>query len=316
MDGGTTETAPTLSVITAVYNQEKFLRKCLDSLLDQKYQDLEIICVNDGSTDSSQSILEEYAAKDPRIRLVSKPNGGLSSARNAGMDIMRGKYVTFVDSDDYVHPDIYVKTVPYMEDYDFVQFNAYNDNPEGLISWDLPSEGPTVLTHEINSEIRPSVWNKIFNADIVKKTGLRFPEGLNNEDCMFSHAYRSLIKEGYFVNDRLYYYVAHDQSITSDIHKRPSRKNLDQIKILVPLAEYVRRNGTYESFSLMMLNLYISYSWFVIKTTHGKLRLSAVKESVKTARKIAIIDVVRNSARQVGMRKLLSMALGRIRNLF
>ena len=315
MDGDSTEKTPTLSVITAVYNQEKFLRKCLDSLLDQKYQDLEIICVNDGSTDYSQSILEEYAAKDPRIRLVSKPNGGLSSARNAGMDIMLGRYVTFVDSDDYVHPDIYVKTVPHMEDYDFVQFNAFDDTPRGITSWDLPSEGPTILTHEINSRIRPSVWNKIFNADIVKKTGLRFPEGLNNEDCMFSHAYRSLIKEGYFVNDRLYYYVEHENSITSDIHKRPSKKNLDQIKILVPLDEFVRRNGTYESFSLMMLDLYLSYCWFVIKIAHGKLRLSAVRESIKTARRIAIVDAVRSSSRQVGMRKLLAMAFNRLRNL-
>ena len=307
---------PTLSVILPIYNQEKYLAKCLDSLIDQKYDDLEMICVDDGSTDSTPAILEEYAKKDPRIRIVTKPNGGVASARNAGLDASRGRYITFVDPDDYVHPDIYVKTVQYMQDYDLVQFNAYNDNPDGMVSWDLPGEGPTALTYEVNAELRPSVWNKIFSAEVIREHGLRFPDGLNNEDCMFSHAYRSLLKEGYFVNDRLYYYVAHEHSITSDFYKRTSRHNLDHILILVPLAEFLRKNGTFESYSLQLLNLYTSYCWFVIKTTHGGLRLSAVKETVRTAKKIAIVDVIRNSARQVGMRKLLSMAFGRIRNLF
>ncbi len=310
------EDAPTLSVILPIYNQERYLAKCLDSIINQKYYNLEIVCVNDGSTDSTAKILDEYSKKDDRIRIVSKPNGGVASARNAGLDASRGRYITFVDPDDYVHPDIYVKTVQYMEDYDLVQFNAYNDNPDGMISWDLPGEGPTELTYEVNAELRPSVWNKIFRADIIREHGLRFPDGLNNEDCMFSHAYRSLLKEGYFVNDRLYYYVAHENSITSDFYKKTSKHNLDHILILVPLADFLRKNGTYESYSLQLLNLYTSYCWFVIKTTHGKLRLSAIKETVRTAKRVAIIDVVRNSARQVGMQKLLSMAFGRIRNLF
>ena len=309
MDG-----APTLSVILPIYNQEKYLAKCLDSIIDQKFEDIEIICVNDGSTDSSLSILEEYSKKEPRMVIVDKPNGGVSTARNAGLDAAKGKYITFVDPDDYVHPDIYVKTVPHMQDYDLVQFNAYNENPDGIISWDLPSEGPTVLTYEINAEIRPSVWNKIFNPELIRQYGLRFPEGLNNEDCMFSHAYRTLIKEAYFVNDRLYYYVAHENTITSNFHSKKGRKNLDHIKILVPLDEFVRRYGKDAGFALQMLNLYTSYCWFVTKTARGGLKLSAIKESIKTARKIAIIDYVRNSARQVGMCRLLKMALGRIRN--
>ena len=308
--------APTLSVILPIYNQERYLAKCLDSIINQKYYDLEIVCVNDGSTDSTAEILDEYSKKDDRIRIVSKPNGGVASARNTGLDASRGRYITFVDPDDYVHPDIYIKTVQYMENYDLVQFNAYNDNPDGMISWDLPGEGPTELTYEVNAELRPSVWNKIFKADIIRSHDLRFPDGLNNEDCMFSHAYRSLLKEGYFVNDRLYYYVAHENSITSDFYKKTSKHNLDHILILIPLANFLRKNGTYESYSLQLLNLYTSYCWFVIKTTHGKLRLSAIKETVRTAKRIAIIDAVHNSARQVSMRKLLSMALGRVRNLF
>lgn len=308
------ERNPTLSVILPIYNQERYLAKCLDSIINQKFNDIEIICVNDGSTDSSLSILEEYSKRDPRIIIVDKPNGGVATARNTGLDAARGKYLTFVDPDDYVHPDIYVKTVPHMEGYDLVQFNAYDDNPGGMISWDLPGEGPTELTYEINTLIRPSVWNKIFRTSVIREHNLRFPDGLNNEDCMFSHAYRSLLREGYFVNDRLYYYVAHENSITSDFYKKPGKHNLDHILILMPLADFLRKNGTYESYSLQLLNLYASYCWFVIKTTRGRLRLVAVRETVRTARRISIIEVIRNSARQVGMCKLLRMALGRIRN--
>ena len=133
---------------------------------------------------------------------------------------------------------------------------------------------------------------------------------------MFSHAYRSLLKKAYLVNDRLYYYVGHEDSITSDFYNKTGKHNLDHILILVPLTDFLRKNGTFESYSLQLLNLYTSYCWFVIKTTHGKLRLSAIIESIKTAKKVTIIDIIRNSARQVGMRKLLKMAFGRVRNLF
>jgi len=306
--------SPTLSVIVPVYNQEEFLEKCLDSLLNQKYQDFEIICVNDGSTDGSQEILDRYAAKDPRIVLVSKKNGGLSSARNAGMKVMRGKYVSFVDSDDYVHPDIYVLTVPHMEEYDFVQFNAFDVHGDEITSYDLPCSGPNKLTYEINTTIRPSVWNKLFNCEILRKYDLQYPEGLNNEDCMFSYAYRSLIDEGYFVNDRLYYYVQHDKSITSDFHKRPSKKNLDQINVMIPLVEFLEKNDRYDAFSEILLRNYVDYAWFVLDTTHGRLRMLGLKAVINVAHRISLLTIVSNSIRAVGVKPLLKAGIGRIKS--
>ena len=91
-----------ITVIIPVYNVEKFLRTCLDSVINQTYQNLEIICVNDGSTDSSPEILKEYFEKDDRIIIINKENGGLSSARNAGLDAATGEYVAFLDSDDWI----------------------------------------------------------------------------------------------------------------------------------------------------------------------------------------------------------------------
>ena len=96
-----------ISVIVPVYNVEPYLRKCVDSILAQSYSNLEVILVDDGSPDGCGAICDEYAAKDARVRVIHKPNGGVSDARNAGLDIMTGDYVAFVDSDDWVEADMY-----------------------------------------------------------------------------------------------------------------------------------------------------------------------------------------------------------------
>lgn len=305
-DGGSLQTNdgyhPKVSVIVPVYNQEKYLRKCLDSLIAQHYDNIEMVCVDDGSTDSSPEILKEYAEKDDRIVIVTKKNGGLSSARNAGMEVMTGEIVSFVDSDDHVHPNIYIHTVPYMERYDYVQMNAFDEKEGEVTSYDLPSEGHTELTPEINMLVRPSVWNKLFKARIIKDHGLLFPVGMNNEDCMFSYAYRSLLTEGYFVNERLYYYVNHLNSITSDIIRKPSEKNFDQLKVLVPLTEFLRRNGRFESFSDQLLRQYVDYSHYIVKLAHGRLRLKAIRTVIKVSKQIGVMDVVICTLKRLGIR--------------
>ena len=105
-----------ISVIVPIYNTEKYLKRCFDSILSSTYENLEVILVDDGSPDNSGKICDEYAARDSRIRVIHKKNGGLSSARNAGLDIATGDYVTFVDSDDYIASDIYEKLVACMID--------------------------------------------------------------------------------------------------------------------------------------------------------------------------------------------------------
>lgn len=101
---------PKISIIVPIYNVEKYLQKCVDSILCQTYKNLEIILVNDGSPDNCPAICDEYAKKDKRIKVIHKQNGGVSSARNAGLDVATGKYVQFVDSDDWVEPE-YSKTM-------------------------------------------------------------------------------------------------------------------------------------------------------------------------------------------------------------
>lgn len=98
---------PKVSIIVPVYNVENYLRKCLDSLINQTLKNIEIICINDGSTDNSLSILEEYASKDERIIVINQENAGVSSARNRGLEIATGEYIAFVDADDSVTPDCF-----------------------------------------------------------------------------------------------------------------------------------------------------------------------------------------------------------------
>ena len=106
-----------LSVIVPIYNVEQYLKKCLNSIVNQTYKDLEIILVDDGSPDGCPQLCDEYASLDNRIKVIHKKNGGLSSARNAGLDIATGDYVTFVDSDDYLETDIYEKVINIFEDH-------------------------------------------------------------------------------------------------------------------------------------------------------------------------------------------------------
>ena len=117
-----------VSIIIPVYNVEKYLKKCLDSVINQTYKDIEIICVNDGSKDGSENILKEYATKDSRIKIIEKKNGGLSSARNAGLDVASGEYCYFVDSDDWIELNTIEKLTDIIlsNDVDVVVHSANN----------------------------------------------------------------------------------------------------------------------------------------------------------------------------------------------
>lgn len=150
---------PGISVIIPVYNSEKWLKECLDSVLGQTFENFEVIAVNDGSTDSSRKILEEYSAKDDRVRIVDRKNGGLSAARNTGIDASQGKYLFFLDSDDIIS----VEALRYL--YEALEVERA-DVSAGIITYDRKS------LHDIRKEVRCiSVAGAAFCADILYQTG-------------------------------------------------------------------------------------------------------------------------------------------------
>ena len=209
-----------ITVIVAVYNVENYLEKCLESLINQTYKNLEIIVINDGSTDNSGEICQEYAQKDNRIVYIEKDNGGQSEARNMGLDRMTGSYVTFVDSDDWVELDyveiLYKKITEYQADiavgnyYSFNQtegmyyFHIFGDSYYEKVYDNVSIFENLYESQEMKSFALISVWGKLYKADLVKH--LRFDIGKLGEDGYLNQKIYLLAEKTIYLNKGLYAY--------------------------------------------------------------------------------------------------------------
>lgn len=174
---------PAISVIVAVYKAESYLRKCLDSLLAQTFQDFEVLLVDDGSPDHSGAICDEYAATDSRFRVFHKENGGVSSARQCGIDHARGEYTIHADPDDWVEPNmlaqLYAKAKA--EDADMVICDYYVDargNSRRIVQRPSALDHETVL-RELFQQLHGNCWNKLIRSSCYKKYNIRFPVNIN-----------------------------------------------------------------------------------------------------------------------------------------
>lgn len=205
---------PLVSVIIPVYNVEEYLRQCLDSVREQTLSDIEIICVNDSSTDGSLSILEEYEKKDPRIQVVTQPNGGAGAARNKGLSMASGKYLSFLDSDDFFEPDMLELAYKKAEEdkADFVVFNSdqyYTDRKRFVdVSWtlrikELPPYTPfnhRQMTDNIFKVFVGWAWDKLYNREFVEKNHLLFQEQRTSNDMLFVFSAVAIAKRISIVN--------------------------------------------------------------------------------------------------------------------
>lgn len=172
---------PEISIIVPVYNVEKYIRRCLDSLLGQTFEDIEILLIDDGSKDSSGDICDEYAACDGRFRTIHKQNGGVSSARNAGLDNAVGKYIMFCDPDDYVEPTWCEKLYNAAEENGgffaccgYNEIRIRNNTSRSVVAYsesDIPQEKLLML---YKNGFFGAVWNKIFNLSIIRQNNLKF----------------------------------------------------------------------------------------------------------------------------------------------
>ena len=205
-----------ISVIVPVYNVEQFLRECIESIRNQTYKNIEIILVDDGSTDNSGKICDEYISKDSRIKVIHKENGGLSSARNTGLDNATGDYVMFSDSDDLFLPDSCQVMIDEMErtNSDYVVGNYQNCNEDGTL-WDNPVFDQTKYVNFRLSikdykhsffTMNSSVCNKIFRMSFLNKINIRFIEGVPAEDAIFSTYCFIKSKKVYYIPDVMYLY--------------------------------------------------------------------------------------------------------------
>ena len=204
-----------ISVIVPVYNVEAYLDRCVYSILNQTYQNLEIILIDDGSTDASPAKCDAYAAKDGRIKVLHKPNGGLSDARNAGLALAEGTYIGYVDSDDWIEPDMYASLYRACVD-NHAQlavcryFEEYKDRTKaGGNGTVVPLTREELLKIYISGHeeyvIYNSVWSKLYQRELVE--GMQFPKGRNSEDIMYTTRAFCRLNRAVYLDRCLYHYV-------------------------------------------------------------------------------------------------------------
>lgn len=234
---------PEISVIVPVYKVEKYLRKCVDSILAQSFTDFELWLVDDGSPDRCGAICDEYASQDERVRVIHKKNGGLSDARNAALDVMQGKYVFFVDSDDWISSDALEST------YAAIQrtgakvatgniVSAYEDGREEVLY--APVQEETVLYGEemLKTLLRPNAWNRLYDAELFRD--LRYPVGKLYEDVFVYHRILDQIDSMVLTGRNSYYYLVREGSIMNTEY---SIRFTDIVDAVYERAEWLDRIG-------------------------------------------------------------------------
>jgi glycosyltransferase involved in cell wall biosynthesis len=211
---------PELSVIVPIYKAEKYIRKCIDSILNQSFCDYELILVDDGSPDSCGAICDEYAAKDGRIKVIHKRNSGVSEARNVGLDIAGGSYISFIDPDDWVEPDLFYNTINFCKSkqtdivcFEVCTVRSGRKHFRYRFDSDKVFAAGEALKKILVDVIDNSPCNKIYKKAVWK--GVRFPVGRHFEDVATIYkTFYNADKIGY-IKKYLYYYLKHEGSATA-----------------------------------------------------------------------------------------------------
>lgn len=258
-----------VSVIVPVYNVEKFIDKCLNSLVNQTLKEIEIIVVNDGTKDNSQKIIDKYVKKYPdKIKSYIKENGGQGSARNYGLKKASGEYIGYVDSDDFVEKDMYKKLYNKAKEnnYDIVVCGNYN------VSEDYQNKNIDAFINNYNTDLeniffgKMAVWNKIYKRDILIKNKLEFKEKVWYEDLAFTLKAIMNSNTFAFIDEPLYDYLIREGSTMNNSNVQ---RNLEILDAFNDILSYIQHNKKEEYFSkiefLAIDHIYISAIVRVLK---------------------------------------------------
>lgn len=242
---------PIISVIVPVYNTEKFIDRCIDSLLGQSFENFELIMVNDGSRDSSGVICKKYALKDKRIRVVDKKNEGVSAARNTGLDSANGDWIVFVDSDDYVERG-YIESLFKTVQKGKMKFGMTGltkisvdgtviYSPDTIKKYTLDRDACIEMLFSYSNGYWGYVWGKIYNRQILRKHNIKFRNNIYfNEDRLFCLEYLSVLnaKDKISANTGSYYnYIIHENSATA---KPVNERNLTELDAYIIMDSLIK----------------------------------------------------------------------------
>lgn len=275
-----------VSIIIPVYNAEKYLHQCLDSVVNQTLHEIEIICINDGSTDSSLQILEEYASKDSRIKVMTQENAGIGAARNIGIKHSHAKGIMFVDSDDYIADDMVEKmynsmrthqadvvvcdaNILFDDDINSNQQIRFNDTADSWFEKFRKPEGLYKTETDVRAHIAPVVWNKLYKSDIITDHKLCFTEGLVQEDEYWLWVYMIHCNNYYFINEKLYSYVYHKDSILDTLYT--SEKAFDIFEQYKKVYRYIKNYKDITLYKSVLAQYFIRVSNDRLKHLDAKL---------------------------------------------
>ena len=282
-----------ISIIVPIYKVEKQLKKCINSILNQTFSNFELILVDDGSPDNCGKICDEYEKKDNRIKVIHKENGGLSDARNSGLDIAKGKYIAFVDSDDIIHPRMYEILFQCINksDSDIVQckfkkFKNLDEVKDELDNYNETFEEydnkTAIMDMMDNNNINVNSWNKLYKSKLFET--LRFPKGKIHEDEFLTYKLLYSSKKIAYVDQELYYYYQNDNGIMngSSILKR-----LDRIEAIEERSKFFLKNGDKDLYNKSNSALFFALNklYFIFKRNeqlkNDKENIERLKNKIK-----------------------------------
>lgn len=269
---------PKVSVIVPFYNVEGYIEKCLDTLVNQTLEDIEIILVNDGSKDNSILIAKKFLENYPKkIVYLEKENGGLSDARNFGIPYAKGEYIAFLDSDDYVEKNMYEEmyALAKKENSDMVQCNFYweyiDKNKKKIGDMQKYSNKKELITKG-----RVEAWNKLIKREILENEEIRFPKGLRYEDVEFTYKLAPYLEKVSFIDKPFIHYIQRQNSISNSQNERTA----EIFDILDNVIKYYKEKNIYEEYKNELEYIYV-------KTVFCRSLLRMTKiEDVEIRRKI------------------------------
>ena len=271
-----------VSVIIPVYNVEDYIEKCLDSVVNQTLKEIEIIVVNDGAKDNSMKKIEKYFS-DSRIKIINKQNGGLSSARNAGLKIAKGEYISFIDSDDFIEEKMLEDLYSENENADIVFSDNFNYNmldskvlkEKRIFPFDnIVNKGSYICMY--SSAV---VWNKIYKREFLEKNNLKFIEGIIHEDDIFTIKSHFLAEKVKYIKKFHYYYrINRKDSIMSN---KAKNKHLENYKVIYEQIKEFSDNFNGTSFEKLRLYLLKSYYLIFKIRLQGNINKKEIKDFEK-----------------------------------
>lgn len=264
-----------ISIIVPVYNCEKFIGRCIDSVLKQTYKDYELILVNDGSTDNSLEIIQSYKNRYPsKIVVETQDNAGAPAARNKGISLVRGEFLTFIDSDDYIDDDFLSKLITNNESYDLIISGYKKTNSERVLFTKIPEDDYWSLFKYTTN------WSNLYKTSFIREHNIHFNSFRIGEDVDFTLQCIVNLESYKILNYAGYSYFDNDESITNTMNKNEDTTTIENV--LISMNNYALTSG-YKKYDLL-------YFYF-IKTSIFNLYMQRKKTSISKLKKLYLYEI-------------------------